>query len=637
MAKSTAVLLTAFIVVVAACSSSSTEPSPVTTTPTAAPTAPTTAAATSTSTTMPSTTTARPTTTTTTTTAAPTTTTTTAPPVVAWDGAPETIASPLDILDGFRFEFAMFDSEGDDVNGMLVTGVYVAPDTTRCTFSNPALVSPTIGTVLASGSSAWWDDGFVMPSESERTGWEDDLSVCPGAREFWEEPFWTTSDFSLAVSNVEEEIDGLPSRRVDIIATNETMAFTEAALWVAPDGYPLRLEIEGTIEGGVARIAGWGEFEPDPVSVEIALDIGDRDTPALHVRAPDGELLAGPIGEITPTVAALPPVPQSIAPVVDLARRSECPQWNTTELIIGDYEIDELDLAAITAQSGGREEGLLVVNTYPGLPTGFDQRMTTSAEGSVALVHAELYYRDVAPFVAFFEWTGVAPDPWAGETAGLRIPVVNARAFRADEPDGPVAVWDGSVIALSAELPIAGMEPAVEHEISYHFYLRMPDPDLAMTDEQVDSALAWMLPWVDDVSDALSGVPRADLQAVENLRALSGDIREMVLAACGLLGTAWVDADDAIGRNASRSEVVGYFADEVAAQNMLLFLEYVDVIVAHLERPDVDWLTGDDVTFRRSLLGGNTDATFLHFFVAAALALDGVMTPEDMRDVVGVP
>jgi hypothetical protein len=557
--------------------------------------------------------------------------------VVAWDGDPASIRSPLQLTEGFRYELAAFNETEDGPDGLLVGGVFVAPDATTCTLANPAMVSPTLGTLIVSGDSAWWDDGFINLGAQDRADWVDDLTLCPGAPEFWATPFWTRSGLTLEATDAEEEINGTPTRRVDIVAAGGDMDLTAGAMWVTTNGYPLRVQIEGSVAGGVDRFIGADEIGSEAVQVRIRFEILEIDAAALAVRDPGGALLAGPLGDVTPTITALGSIPESVSSRAAAARGGLCFRLNNVASILGDYEIADLSLSSIFAEEHDPAFASLV-NIYGGLPQNPLQQMTTSAEGSTAVSHVRLYFRSITPLVALGDWTGLIPTPWTNEAGTAILISVAAGTSRnaGDDPEPPLAVWDGSTIRWAEPTAYPGQETAAEHEVTYHGFLRLPQPELEMSDNAVEAAHAWMRPWINDVAEALRLVPDGDFEALANLRALAARHADVTAVACALLGTAWVHSDAAFNAPTPREEVVGRFADEVAAQNLLLFLEYVEVIVNHLERPGVDWLEGEDTNLRRGLLAGDTDATFLQFFANAALSLGGLTTPDGMREAIGL-
>ena len=588
----------------------------------------TTTPAPTTTTTRPATTTTRPPTT--------TTTTTTEPPFI-WDGDPAAMTSPLDHVSSFRFSLAMFDVTEDGFDGPVFEGVFAAPDGVTCTVSNPAFLAPTIGTWIASGDSAWFDDSFHEADEQPRSDESviDGLIVCPGATEFWTAPFWTSDLMELTNTGSRDVLDEVALTLVDIDGVDDLPGRLVGQMWVTEQGWPVRVEIDGAIPGGVSSLLdpgddeGAGAEDVEPIEVSIELELTDIDSPSIAVRSPRGVIVAGPFGEIVPAVEREAELPVDVARAAAEARTTDCFFQEVMPFLVGDATLEELALDKVwsmdrLAGDDGEDLGNVTISS-PGLPASPNRLMATDAEGETRVRHVEVYLRHIAPVVAFASWTGAIPTGWA-DSDDLMV-VVETRS------GDKIVSWDGFTLTWAEETALTGFAPSLTHELSFHGIMPTRPQETVLTEDNAQIAWEWMDRWVGDVESTFDGLRAGDLQALADFEALYGERHVARSVGCALVAYGFVATNEAFDAEAPFGEVVESIAHEIAGQNALVFNEYVEVLGSHLEQ--TDWLMSDDIDLRVPLLAGPTDGRFIAFFTNAAASLVPVSNPDDLLDAFG--
>lgn len=530
----------------------------------------------------------------------------------------------------------MFAVDGPSPEGPVRTGVFVAPRSLNCALSNPALIAPTSGTLTAFDEVGWSDDTVLEPEGGDRGDFSEGLRLCPGAEEFWSQPVWISDLFDLVATDEMEDVDGFETRLVSIVAASDDASNVEGTMWVTSDGWPVKVSIEATVVGGVERIIGSDDPSDRETDVQIEYALTDADAGALAVRAPDGTLLAGPIGPIETDVMALPPLEGRLLTVTNIAKGSLCRRENGVAAILGDYSVEDLELSKLSTSTVVIEaDGTVSSSLHVGLPADIAPPLSTGAELEAAKTHALLYFRDIAPFVTLSDWVGFVPQAWEDpDSDRMQIPVLRRGSDGSSQE--PLVLWDAETTVWSEPVSLFGGPEDSTQELISGLLLHTRDGGLAMSEDDDFAARAWMAPWIEAVTESLQTVPQADLQVLADLKALAEDLDRAVLVACARLGTYFAQAEDAIEADEGFDVILGIFADEISTQYLLLFLEYVQVLVDYLARPDVDWLQADGVDLETGLGAGTSDATFVQFLSTNALQLQELMTPEGMRDAVGL-
>jgi hypothetical protein len=171
-------------------------------------------------------------------------------------------------------------------------------------------------------------------------------------------------------------------------------------------------------------------------------------------------------------------------------------------------------------------------------------------------------------------------------------------------------------------------EPKRVHELPYWWYMTpTPGPTARLSEAGAKEAWSWVEPWVGAVNAALPGLFEGDLQSAADFKALYGEVDNVGAVACALVSTGYNNTEDAFNARQPDSVIIEAFAEEIAAQNLRLYVDYVSVLANHLDRPEVDWLESPNVDLALDLEVGDTDASFLWFFSKAAIALELVSTP----------
>lgn len=557
--------------------------------------------------------------TTTLTTAASTTSTTVAlePPASDWTLADA--ASPVDAFDSFRFQSRLLDVFDErSATGIATGGVAVGPEAVQCTLGNPAYVSPVLGEATAIGEQYWFGDDFVRSGPNDRQSGGETLRLCPGASEFWEGAFFLQEPFQANYIGPGEEVAGLPTSVFALSADDPSVVVDQGSVWVAGGGVPLKVELAGTVDGGVGRWADssvqWmisSEPASGVVAFEFQLELSDVEGTALMVRSPDGTEVAGPIGPIEVSIAQPPPLSAALAAEVDLAQDTPCFGWPTfssdsrrSELSVNYLTgtalataFDELELGTVFVKSQNPDLGSITV-ANPGMAEGGwpTSPVVTGAEGSVARTHAYLLFNHRAPLLAFLEWAGFRPSNWFGD--GPRLAVLEQGSV---SESSQIARFDGNTLEFMGS----------EEDITFWHFLAFPMFEHQPADAAVKEARDRLEDWKADVERILPGLEEGDLQAAADLQFLFDRREEIRALACIAITGANSDAERAITAGTANAET---FISEISLQHLALAGEYVEVLGYYMDRPEVDWMKASGVVMSTSMGQPDTAGTFVGFF-----------------------
>ena len=509
--------------------------------------------------------------------------------------------APTSVLDSFSFESSMLDVEGDPFGGVS-SGEFVMPDAVWCDAGNPAFVSSSMGVGTAIGDSFWFDDGFLGAEPDDRGGdnSQEWLEFCPGAAEYWEHPVFLDERFISTFEGSGDPIVAFDTYVYALGSNTDDLVVDQGRVWLTEAGWPIRVEITGSVIGGVftfidrdGELAEEGELSTEMVPFVIELTLSGFGG-AQVVRAPDGSETVGPLGEAVASVPDTIPASGQLAGRMEDAGDTRCVMSDSLIEIIAGRDLETLQLS--TVQTSAVDGNL--TQTVSGMAGGgIGTQVTTRAQGEDALLHAEFLFNHWAPIAALSDWLGLVP-PEIARDGELHISIADGTGEESTE----IAAWNGTEIVYSDETAA---------EVSYHVYLAMPEPDLALTPTSEQQARSRLEDWTNAAFDAASGLRSGELQAALDLESLYRDLGDTKRLACTLLATAWTAADSAMTGGAADPAL---FVDEVAAQHTLLAIEYVAILGDYLHQPHIDWLRADNINLDTGLLAGDTTGTVLQFF-----------------------
>ena len=302
----------------------------------------------------------------------------------------------------------------------------------------------------------------------------------------------------------------------------------------------------------------------------------------------------------TTSTATVPPstIPETdrterLAGAVAAAFESECMAGTgATMRIVGeagqDLQADRIG-GVITTAAGDSE--LVTVSTslmFQGVPYTF------SDDDAVALAHAKLLMNHMRSYVDLGALIHRPGETWLARATLAEDGTTDASSDPWAD-DLAYAVWPSNEeYGYGEQLFVRANGEFAPTPFHYDSLIRHRDPGLVVGPSDLDRAWeevdATMAP-VKDIADAW------DLQAVPGLEPLLADIDELEALLCVIVATEWQQAQDVIedqGEDwvAENSQVL---YDYVAAQEALLALEYVRVVAAHMQEPEVDWLRAPDV------------------------------------------
>ncbi|MBS1195979.1 MAG: hypothetical protein H6R33_699, partial [Actinobacteria bacterium] len=352
-------------------------------------------------TTAPATTGPPATTTTSTTTTSTTTTTTTTTSAAPGELTLAGLESPTGFLDGFRFVATALEDEGE--YGFLTEGTFVAPDAVECTIRYPHFFnSPTLGTLTAVGEDAWWSDSMgSSPNARDDDFVTEGLGDCPGAPEFWESPLMSDGLLAFGAQELGDEIAGFPTTRIALTSPDPEVVLGEAALWVTEEGWPIKMEVHGTVDGGIGRALGWdNEYPEGELAFTLGFELTDLNLGSLMVRSPDGSAVAGPLGGVEASLPDLPSPSPALQAALDFAARQDCMEANTPLSLLAPFgtgaSLGDFSVAGVI-DIGGYQATQLNPGTF--VISGPDDQVMTAAEGELGRAHALLFFTHLAPLV----------------------------------------------------------------------------------------------------------------------------------------------------------------------------------------------------------------------------------------------
>ncbi len=548
-------------------------------------------------------------------------TTTTAPGALAAEG----MVAPTEVLDGFRFSAIALEDEGE--YGFVTEGTFVAPDAVECTTSLPHFWgSPVLGTLTAIGAEAWWSDDMGTNSHDRDDEFvTEGLADCPGAPEFWELPLMSEGLLAFGTREPGEAISGFTTTVITLTSLDAEVVLEEALLWVTAEGWPIKMEVHGTAPGGIGRVLGWeNEYPEGDLAFTLGFELTDINAGSLMVRSPDGSATAGPLGGVAASIPDLAVASAELRAALDFAGRQQCMDANIplnllepfgTEARLGEFSV------AGVIDIGGYQATQLNPGSF--VITDPEDKVMTAAEGDLARAHAILVFTHLAPLVAFFQVVSPSPLP-VDENGRLDLAVWSgAGGWSAPDAGTPrVATWDGEVIEF-AEFPD---EPTDPSDLLHGTFRVTP-----MTDAVLAEAWARVEEWAPLALEAALLVTEGDPQGVADMQAVSGQLDEMNALGCALLGHVSTVADDFEGSGGGgHDRAVEVAAEEGRAQSLLLFLDYLEVMIHYLELPEVDWLQAEGVSLEDTMFTDDSAAEYLGVIARAAqdaVAMMGFFAP----------
>jgi hypothetical protein len=527
--------------------------------------------------------------------------------------------SPTDAFDSFRFLSRLFDLLDDgSPTGVAAGGVAIGSEAVQCTLGNPAYVSPVLGEATAIGGEYWFGDDVVRSGPDDRQTGKETLRLCPGASEFWESAFFLQEPFQATYIGPGEEVAGRQTSLFSLSVDDPSIAVDQGSVWVAGGGVPLKVEVEGAVDGGVARWADssvqWmisNEPASGMVAFEFLLELSDVDGAALMVRSPDGTRVAGPIGPIEVSIAEPPPLSATLSAEVELARDTPCFRAQTFSNDSGRSELgvnylagtvlttpfEELELVTVFVKSQNPDLGS-VTFANPGMAEGGwpTSPVVTGAEGSTARIHAYLLFNHRAPMLAFLEWAGLGPPAWFGDSP--RMAVLEQGSL---SESSQIARFDGNRLEFNGSA----------EDITFWHFMAIPMLEHQSEEDAIEEALVRLEDWKTQVERILPGLDDGDIQAAADLQFLFGRSEEIRALACIAITGAHADAEKAIAAGTANSET---FVPESSLQHLALAGEYVEVLGYYMGRPEIDWMKANGVVLSTSMGQPDTAGTFVGFF-----------------------
>jgi hypothetical protein len=273
-------------------------------------------------------------------------------------------------------------------------------------------------------------------------------------------------------------------------------------------------------------------------------------------------------------------------------------------------------MATITplGDAGGKwvATGLLFTGEYP---------VVTTDDPDLALVHAQLYMNHMRSFAALSSWIAAPSDVVVYQGS---LSDIGGDDFEPSDLD-VLATWGlppGSTSMGNYAQELRFEWEGVERNtpLPWDSMLRPPVPDLVVDEDTRKEAWEAAEERLGELAPIVHGITET---AAPQLEHTSQDFGVLEGLFCVLLATEQQIAEDETGNHvddpAWLQEHMALFFREIAAQEALLALEYLDVIVAHLSQPDVDWLRTPDVDLSQDMTDGSTSTTeFVFLWLNAA-------------------
>ncbi|MBS1196197.1 MAG: hypothetical protein H6R33_917, partial [Actinobacteria bacterium] len=329
------------------------------------------------------------------------------------------------------------------------------------------------------------------------------------------------------------------------------------------------------------------------------------------VRSPDGSAVAGPLGGVEASLPDLPALSPALQAALDFAARSECMETNAPLSLLAPFGIEaslgDFSVAGIM-DIGGYQATQLSPGTF--VVSGPDDQVMTGAEGELGRAHALLFFTHLAPLVDFFEL--VSPSPLPADADGRLDLAIWSGAGGMGGPDADtprVATWDGETIEF-AGFPD---EPTYPSDLLHGPFSVTPMADAVLA-EAWDRAEEW----APLALEAALLVTQGDPQAIADLQAVSGQLEDVNAVGCALLGHFWTATEDLLNSGGGQTATLLSYASEEKAQSLLLFLDYLEVMIHYLELPEVDWLDAPGVSLDDTMFTDDSAAEYLSVMVLAA-------------------
>jgi hypothetical protein len=506
---------------------------------------------------------------------------------------------PTSVLDSFSFAMSMVDTDAEAF-GIVSNGDFVMPDAVACDAGNPAFVSSSMGVGTGIRDLFWFDDGFFGAEPEDRGGdsareWFD---FCPGAPEYWDHPIFLDQRFTSVLDGAVDSVDGFDTDVYVLGSKSEDLVVDDGRVWLTKDGWPIRVEITGSVAGGVftffdrdGELAADGDLSTEMVPFVIQLSLGGFNG-AQVVRAPDGSETVGPLADPTVSVPATIPPSGELAERIDDASDTVCATSDSLTWIIAERDLEDIELSTISTSI---VDGNLTQTTSGMAGGGLGTQVTTQAEDDLASLQADLLFNHRAPMAALSDWLDWLP-PEIAEDGELHFSIADGT----DKDSTEIASWNGAVITYPDGTSL---------EAPYHGYLAKPEPLLALSTTAEQQARSRLEDWTKAALEVTDGLRVGVLQAAVDLEALYEDLDDTKSLACTVLATAWTAAD-AVGSG----QHADLFLDEIALQHTLLAIEYTSVLGEYLDQPRLDWLRADNINLETGMLAGDTTGTVLQFF-----------------------
>jgi hypothetical protein len=394
---------------------------------------------------------------------------------------------------------------------------------------------------------------------------------------------------------------------------------SDATVWLTEEHWPIRVLINGSVQGGVFSFFDVEDIEPDEelafsmVPFEIELTISAVDS-AQVVRSPDGSATVGPLNDPVVTVGTDAATSDRLASAMSAASESVCYQENSVSAIVAAHPLDSLQVSQIQQSS---QEGDLDFNMVtPGMAGGgIGNQVTSSATDDIAAIHAEMLFNHRAPVFALTDWLDWVP-PEMEEDGEAYMSLVAPADGDSDEAE-LVASWNGQTITKA---------DGSTEERSYHTYMAVPDETLGLDAETEDEARSLVATWRTDTLEAGAGLLQRDLQSATNLEYLYEHRDPIRQQACALLGTAWVNSDTVLTGGIEDPSTV--LLDEVAAQHLMLSLDYLDLLGGYLNEPEIDWLRAEGIDLDTGFFAEDNPGTIINFWTNMLLEALALSDPD---------
>jgi len=210
-------------------------------------------------------------------------------------------------------------------------------------------------------------------------------------------------------------------------------------------------------------------------------------------------------------------------------------------------------------------------------------------------IHFLLYLNLQRVFYGLHGFAEVPPDPiyFYGHN-GLVAPFTE---------DDVIGSWDPPTFAFVDSEPV---------DLSLYSFLRIPPVEIRLGDDGL--AMAWdqAAEWLDRVDRSL---PPSSVQSALALESMLEDLDRHIALFCAIVASEYHRTEDLLATAPADSrwllDNIDIFFDELAAQDLLLMTELIQIMADHLSDPAVDWLRADDVDVSEALDGVTSTAEYI--------------------------